>query len=340
MLSRPLVRVGDPRDPASGELANAETSERLVVQVGTTMGVSSKAELRELSEDLCSVVAVSAPHCQSTYGIRGGAMQGGQEPECSFCGRPSRFVEKMIAGPDIFVCNECVLLCVEILNGKSASDDTLIFPSDPSSSVDSRQWYPIVERPGLKLEDLKNGIVETIAWLRNHQIDVELIGPNDLRFRLSGSPENRRLTMLLALKPLWYELPIAFTDVSLGREFIVRYDENPVFASTSISIARPDGSMAGSSELHTLFLSDSHPTGWTHVADLEEGVKGVVVGIVHPGVSSARLIRHKDDTSDNLSIHQLGSRIGVRCVGALVDRSGAELELLDRDSRVIARRTL
>ncbi len=34
---------------------------------------------------------------------------------CSFCGKSQREVEKIIAGPNVFICNECVDICVEIL---------------------------------------------------------------------------------------------------------------------------------------------------------------------------------------------------------------------------------
>ena len=34
---------------------------------------------------------------------------------CSFCGKQSNFVKMIIAGPGVFICNECVDLCAEIL---------------------------------------------------------------------------------------------------------------------------------------------------------------------------------------------------------------------------------
>ena len=34
---------------------------------------------------------------------------------CSFCGKHQRQVNKLIAGPDVYICNECVDLCVEII---------------------------------------------------------------------------------------------------------------------------------------------------------------------------------------------------------------------------------
>jgi ATP-dependent Clp protease ATP-binding subunit ClpX len=34
---------------------------------------------------------------------------------CSFCGKHQRRVDKLIAGPGVYICNECVDLCVQII---------------------------------------------------------------------------------------------------------------------------------------------------------------------------------------------------------------------------------
>jgi len=34
---------------------------------------------------------------------------------CSFCGRDQENVQKLIAGPRVYICDECVSLCNEIL---------------------------------------------------------------------------------------------------------------------------------------------------------------------------------------------------------------------------------
>jgi ATP-dependent Clp protease ATP-binding subunit ClpX len=34
---------------------------------------------------------------------------------CSFCGKSQAQVARLIAGPNVFICNECVALCQEIL---------------------------------------------------------------------------------------------------------------------------------------------------------------------------------------------------------------------------------
>jgi ATP-dependent protease Clp ATPase subunit len=36
--------------------------------------------------------------------------------KCSFCGKSQRQVQRLIAGPGVYICNECVDLCCEILN--------------------------------------------------------------------------------------------------------------------------------------------------------------------------------------------------------------------------------
>ena len=38
---------------------------------------------------------------------------------CSFCGKDSKAVNKLIAGPTVFICDECVGLCNKILDGKT-----------------------------------------------------------------------------------------------------------------------------------------------------------------------------------------------------------------------------
>lgn len=43
--------------------------------------------------------------------------------QCSFCGKSQHQVKKLIAGPDMFICNECVELCVDIMNDPNLSNN-------------------------------------------------------------------------------------------------------------------------------------------------------------------------------------------------------------------------
>ncbi len=41
---------------------------------------------------------------------------------CSFCGKSQHEVRKLIAGPSVFICDECIELCNDIIREETASD--------------------------------------------------------------------------------------------------------------------------------------------------------------------------------------------------------------------------
>lgn len=45
-------------------------------------------------------------------------------PRCSFCGKKQSEVVKLIAGPGAYICNECIDLCMEILNEDDHIDES------------------------------------------------------------------------------------------------------------------------------------------------------------------------------------------------------------------------
>jgi ATP-dependent Clp protease ATP-binding subunit ClpX len=53
---------------------------------------------------------------------------GGSDPKntlyCSFCGKSQHEVRKLIAGPTVFICDECVELCVDIIHQEKTSSLT------------------------------------------------------------------------------------------------------------------------------------------------------------------------------------------------------------------------
>ena len=36
--------------------------------------------------------------------------------KCSFCGKPQNRVRKLIAGPGVYICDECIGVCTSILD--------------------------------------------------------------------------------------------------------------------------------------------------------------------------------------------------------------------------------
>ncbi|MDE7035025.1 MAG: ATP-dependent Clp protease ATP-binding subunit ClpX, partial [Eubacteriales bacterium] len=44
--------------------------------------------------------------------------------KCSFCGKSQNIVKKLIAGPGVYICDECINVCTSIL------DDELDYPEE------------------------------------------------------------------------------------------------------------------------------------------------------------------------------------------------------------------
>ena len=42
---------------------------------------------------------------------------------CSFCGKSQHEVRKLIAGPSVFICDECIELCNDIIREEGATAD-------------------------------------------------------------------------------------------------------------------------------------------------------------------------------------------------------------------------
>lgn len=38
-----------------------------------------------------------------------------EELKCSFCGKPQSMVKRLVAGPDVYICDECIALCQDII---------------------------------------------------------------------------------------------------------------------------------------------------------------------------------------------------------------------------------
>jgi ATP-dependent Clp protease ATP-binding subunit ClpX len=67
---------------------------------------------------------------------------GGDLLKCSFCGKSQKQVKKLIAGPGVYICDECIELCNEIIEEELAesvevSFDELPKPKDISAFLDN-----------------------------------------------------------------------------------------------------------------------------------------------------------------------------------------------------------
>src|SRR3569832_536679 len=50
---------------------------------------------------------------------------------CSFCGKSQKQVKKLIAGPGVYICDECIALCNEIIEEELSETSELRFDEQP-----------------------------------------------------------------------------------------------------------------------------------------------------------------------------------------------------------------
>ena len=56
---------------------------------------------------------------------------GGDLVKCSFCGKSQKQVKKLIAGPGVYICDECIDLCNDIIAEELAETTELSFEDLP-----------------------------------------------------------------------------------------------------------------------------------------------------------------------------------------------------------------
>jgi ATP-dependent Clp protease ATP-binding subunit ClpX len=63
--------------------------------------------------------------------------------KCSFCGKSQKQVKKLIAGPGVYICDECIDLCNEIIEEElaEASELGLVELPKPREIFDFLQEY-------------------------------------------------------------------------------------------------------------------------------------------------------------------------------------------------------
>ena len=92
--------------------------------------------------------------------------------KCSFCGKSQEQVRKLIAGPGVYICDECVELCNEILDEELIEEGAVV--SSPSVSDNSATKSPKkrTKRGGISFGDIPKPI-EIKNCLDEHVIGQE-----------------------------------------------------------------------------------------------------------------------------------------------------------------------
>jgi len=90
---------------------------------------------------------------------------------CTFCVKPASAVTTMVGGPGVFICNECVALCVELIENKPAGEPRLPSWKERVSDEDLLGTLPRIAVASAQVEQqLGEWVVEArrrgITWTR------------------------------------------------------------------------------------------------------------------------------------------------------------------------------
>ncbi len=112
---------------------------------------------------------------------------------CSFCGKSQHEVKKLIAGPSVFICDECIELCndiirdevpAEVADPKAVKSD-LPIPSEIKASLDQ---YVIGQEPAKRtLAVAVYNHYKRLKHMSRHKDEVELSKSNILLIGPTGS---------------------------------------------------------------------------------------------------------------------------------------------------------
>ena len=120
---------------------------------------------------------------------------GNEQLLCSFCGKSQRQVKKLIAGPGVYICDECIDLCNEII------DEELTTPSalDLDNLPRPKEIYTQLNDYVVSQEEAKRTLSVACPWKPPHTWWIRIFAfGSAIRFPFAP-PARRSAPMLMAM---------------------------------------------------------------------------------------------------------------------------------------------
>lgn len=110
---------------------------------------------------------------------------------CSFCGKSQHEVRKLIAGPTVFICDECVGLCSEIIRDEHR-DSELVGSAIPARTLELLEHVPVPVIQKLLSDGGLRKLDKQHPYTAREVIEAVLEGVERARTRINMTPERAR----------------------------------------------------------------------------------------------------------------------------------------------------
>ena len=130
---------------------------------------------------------------------------------CSFCGKEQAKVKKLIAGPNIYICNECVDLCNDILvEEEKTGEDQSFRISKP------KEIYSYLDEVIVGQDDAKKKL--SVAVYNHYKRVFSKVSENDIEIQKSNvmllGPTGSGKTLLAQTLAKYLDVPFAIADAT------------------------------------------------------------------------------------------------------------------------------
>ena len=94
---------------------------------------------------------------------------------CSFCGKSQHNVAKLIAGPSVFICDECVAICNQII-GQPVDNPAPAIRFDDIPAMPTDRLINLLKVQGIIFESARDRLQEAVDTLRQREVSWATIG--------------------------------------------------------------------------------------------------------------------------------------------------------------------